>query len=423
MKRLVALIMLVAFFTPLMAQYTDADVEAYVEKYKDYAIQAQEKYKIPASIKLAQAIYSSACGTNRLATEGLNHFGITCRGGWSGETFYYDNIHTTPDDCFRKYASVEASYQNHSVFLASRERYADLFKLDITDYKGWANGLFKAGYAGNPSYPQKLINLIEKYHLNRFDNPKKEVVEEVVAEEKSVAQPVGEAVVLETSEIKPVEAMAASDELKPTRVEKKEEVPVKEAPKSEPAKQEPVKQEPVKQAPAKVETTTETYYENNIEVIVERQVQPAKPVKVSDKLPAPSAQIIQTIFTATKDDFRQIYYPYTNRPVYENNKTSFLIAQSGDTYAKIAKEVKIGESNLRAYNDVFDESYEPISGEVIYLEPKNTKSTVAYHTMKEGESFRFLAQKYAIQLKTLLKRNGYAPAAFGVGDKICISCK
>jgi flagellum-specific peptidoglycan hydrolase FlgJ len=422
MKRLIALIMFAASLTPLMAQYTDADVEAYVEKYKDYAIQAQEKYKIPASIKLAQAIYSSACGTNRLATEGLNHFGITCRGGWSGETFYYDNIHTTADDCFRKYASVEASYQNHSVFLASRERYADLFKLDITDYKGWANGLFKAGYAGNPSYPQKLINLIEKYHLDRFDNPKKEVVEEVVVEEKPVAQPVDK-IVLETSEIKPVETVAAKEELTPTLVEKKVEEPVKEAPKAEPAKQEPVKQEPVKQEPAKVETTTETYYENNIEVIVERQVQPAKPVKVSDKLPAPSAQIIQTIFTATKDDFRQIYYPYTNRPVYENNKTSFLIARSGDTYAKIAKEVKIGEGNLRAYNDVFDETYEPISGEVIYLEPKNTKSAVAYHTMKEGESFRFLSQKYAIQLKTLLKRNGYAPAAFGVGDKICISCK
>ena len=169
MKRLIALIMFAAFLTPLMAQYTDADVEAYVEKYKDYAIQAQEKYKIPASIKLAQAIYSSACGTNRLATEGLNHFGITCRGGWSGETFYYDNIHTTADDCFRKYASVEASYQNHSVFLASRERYADLFKLDITDYKGWAHGLKAAGYATSPTYAAKLIQIIEDYNLTELD--------------------------------------------------------------------------------------------------------------------------------------------------------------------------------------------------------------------------------------------------------------
>lgn len=416
-RRFLALIMFATFFMPLMAQYTDADVEAYVEKYKDYAIQAQEKYKIPASIKLAQAIYSSACGTNRAAVDAMNHFGIMCRGGWTGETFYYENLPVDADHCFRKYPSVEASYQNHSVFLASRERYADLFKLDVTDYKGWANGLYKAGYAVNPSYPQKLINLIEKYHLDRFDHPKKEEVAEPVVVEQPVEQPVDK-VVIDASEVKTVETIAVTEELKPTPVEKKVEEPVKEAPKAEPAKQEPVKQEA-----AEPKTVTETYYENDIEVIVERQVQPAKPVKVSDKLPAPSAQIIQTIFTATKDDFRQIYYPYTNRPVYENNKTSFLIARSGDTFAKIAKEVKISEGNIRAYNDVFDETYEPIPGEVIYLEPKNTKSAVAYHTMKEGESFRFLAQKYAIQLKILLKRNGYAPAAFGVGDKICISCK
>lgn len=418
-KRLLALIMFAAFFTPLMAQYTDADVEAYVEKYKEYAIQAKEKYKIPVSIKLAQAIYSSACGTNRLATEGLNHFGITCRGGWNGETFYYDNVHTTPDDCFRKYASVEASYQNHSVFLASRERYADLFKLDITDYKGWAEGLYKAGYAGNPNYPQKIINIIEKYHLDRFDRPDEKPVVEPVVAEKTEPQPVDK-VVVEQSEMKTVETIKAAEELKPVPVETKvaEPVAVKEEPKAEPVKQEPVKPEPAKQ-----ETVTETYYENNIEVIVERPVSKPTPVKVSEKLPAPSAQIIQTIFTATKDDFRQIYYPYTNRPVYENNKTSFLIARSGDTFAKIAKEVKIGEGNIRAYNDVFDETYEPIPGEVIYLEPKNTKSIADYHIMKEGESFRFLSQKYAVQLKILLKRNGYAPAAFGVGDKICISCK
>ena len=114
-RRFLALIMFATFFMPLMAQYTDADVEAYVEKYKDYAIQAQEKYKIPASIKLAQAIYSSACGTNRAAVDAMNHFGIMCRGGWTGETFYYENLPVDADHCFRKYPSVEASYQNHSV--------------------------------------------------------------------------------------------------------------------------------------------------------------------------------------------------------------------------------------------------------------------------------------------------------------------
>ena len=124
-------------------------------------------YRIPASITLAQGIYESNAGKSRLATEANNHFGIKCHKEWTGKTFIQDD--ETKNECFRKYDNPEESFRDHSYFLTQRDRYKDLFKLDITDYKGWASGLKEAGYATNPQYPEKLINTIETFSLNKFD--------------------------------------------------------------------------------------------------------------------------------------------------------------------------------------------------------------------------------------------------------------
>jgi len=124
-------------------------------------------YRIPASITLAQGIFESNAGTSPLATEANNHFGIKCHTDWQGKTYIHDD--ETKNECFRKYDNPEESFRDHSLFLASRDRYKALFELDITDYKGWARGLKEAGYATNPHYTQKLIESIEKYQLYRFD--------------------------------------------------------------------------------------------------------------------------------------------------------------------------------------------------------------------------------------------------------------
>ena len=102
--------------------------------------------------------------------------------------------------------------------------------------------------------------------------------------------------------------------------------------------------------------------------------------------------------------YKSAYYPYTSRPVYENNKTKFILARPGDTYQKLAASLQLTEKNLRLYNDVYDGS-EPIEDEVIYLEMKSTKSPVPYHTLQEGDTYRYIAQRYGIQLKILIKRN------------------
>ncbi len=142
-------------------------IEQYIDLYKDVAVEHMKTYKIPASIKLAQAILESSWGNSELAVKANNHFGIKCHNDWKGETMYKDD--DAKNECFRKYIDPIESFNDHSIFLSSRNRYASLFELDITDYKGWANGLKQAGYATNSKYPELLINLIEKYNLNKYD--------------------------------------------------------------------------------------------------------------------------------------------------------------------------------------------------------------------------------------------------------------
>ncbi|MBO7372035.1 MAG: glucosaminidase domain-containing protein [Bacteroidales bacterium] len=138
----------------------------YILKYKDAAISQMQSSGIPASITLAQACLESGFGTSRLAREGNNHFGIKCH-DYKGRKMYVDD--DIKDDCFRVYDRVEDSFQDHSDFLRFRSRYAFLFDLDPTDYKGWAYGLKAAGYATDPQYAVRLIDLIERYGLQQYD--------------------------------------------------------------------------------------------------------------------------------------------------------------------------------------------------------------------------------------------------------------
>ncbi|MEF3077723.1 glucosaminidase domain-containing protein [Winogradskyella poriferorum] len=138
----------------------------YIATYADIAKEEMRRYKIPASITLAQGILESASGKGRLAVKANNHFGIKCH-GWTGAKIYHDDDRS--QECFRKYKEAKSSYEDHSKFLTGRGRYADLFKLKQDDYKGWARGLKKAGYATDRKYPDKLISLIERYKLYEYD--------------------------------------------------------------------------------------------------------------------------------------------------------------------------------------------------------------------------------------------------------------
>lgn len=153
----------------LQAQETKAEAyNRYITTYKDLAISEMKLYKIPASIILAQGIIESNCGKSGLTLATNNHFGIKCHKDWKGETYLYDD--DAAQECFRKYPSVADSYRDHSLFLSTRARYAPLFSLAITDYRGWADGLKSCGYATNPDYPLILERVIEENELYRFDD-------------------------------------------------------------------------------------------------------------------------------------------------------------------------------------------------------------------------------------------------------------
>lgn len=151
-------------------------IESYIYKYSPIACAEMKNFGIPASITLAQGILESGMGYGKLAKEGNNHFGIKCHKDWKGKRIYHDD--DKKGECFRVYIDPVSSYRDHSLFLKRRPRYDFLFEIKSSNYKAWAKGLKKAGYATDPKYPEKLISLIERFELYRFDQKKSKQLEE-----------------------------------------------------------------------------------------------------------------------------------------------------------------------------------------------------------------------------------------------------
>jgi hypothetical protein len=164
------ILLIIAFFAPFssIAQQMkwNERYQQYIDQYKDIAIEQMLRWKVPASITLAQGIFESGAGNSDLARKGNNHFGIKCH-GWQGRTIYKDD--DARNECFRAYDSPYLSFEDHSLFLVNGQRYRSLFSLKITDYRGWARGLKAAGYATNPKYADQLIELIQLYQLYKYD--------------------------------------------------------------------------------------------------------------------------------------------------------------------------------------------------------------------------------------------------------------
>ena len=167
MKRLLIYLLTIFVCLSLQAQTRNKQYEDYIKQYRDLAVDEMKKYHIPASITLAQGLLESGAGQSTLARKSNNHFGIKCGSDWQGKTVRHND--DARGECFRAYKHPKQSYEDHSKFLAGRPRYASLFKLKITDYKGWARGLKKAGYATDPRYAQRLIDIIELYDLDKYD--------------------------------------------------------------------------------------------------------------------------------------------------------------------------------------------------------------------------------------------------------------
>lgn len=208
MRKILTLLSLLVVSAALSAQ--DA-YQSYISTYWEAAVQEMYRSGVPASITLAQGLLESGQGRSTLAKESNNHFGIKCHKDWTGEKVYHDD--DAKGECFRKYPSVSDSYKDHSDFLRYKDRYKSLFDLEVTDYKGWATGLKAAGYATDPGYAQKLITIIEKYELYKYDTE-----EDMVAVEPEVPQKEQDQVV--TPQGEPAKADKPAKTEKTAKVEK-----------------------------------------------------------------------------------------------------------------------------------------------------------------------------------------------------------
>ena len=163
MKKYLLFVLIIGFVCSVNAQKQQAAYLAYIEQWKDVAVQQQKDYGIPASITMAQALLESGAGLSELAVNANNHFGIKCSNGWMGAVYYHDD--ETKGECFRRYSDAAMSFKDHSLFL-QRQRYAACFEIAVEDYEGWARQLRACGYATDQLYPQKLIKLVEDYRLD-----------------------------------------------------------------------------------------------------------------------------------------------------------------------------------------------------------------------------------------------------------------
>ncbi len=289
MKIIGIFLLLLTLSTASFAQLSRAE---YINRWQLVAIEEMNRSGIPASITMAQGCLESGNGNSELSKKSNNHFGIKCKKNWNGKKVYYDD--DRKNECFRKYKTVEESYIDHTNFLMNNPRYASLFELKPTDYKGWAKGLKKAGYATVHDYDKRLIKIIEENKLYRLDQ-----------------------------KINYQQLASASH--------------------------------------------------HNINSAVSNQL---------------------------------TLNPYNSHQITKFNGIKSVVARSGDTYEMLAQEMGLNDWELYKFNDQRP-GYRPIPNEVIYIQPKKTKSSKdkLTHRVQKGENMHYISQLYGIKLKPLYKRN------------------
>lgn len=287
--------------------------EEYIEKYKAIAVAHMEKYGIPASITMAQGILESDAGNSPLSLSSNNHFGIKCKKHWTGRKVYHDD--DAKGECFRAYPSVEASYEDHALFLDSSPRYDSLFSHPSNDYKSWARGLKAAGYATAPDYAQRLVAIIEKYKLYTLDQ----------------------------------------------------------------------------QDGAAIYSSGKHAREN------------AEWFATQSNLPREEVVM--------QDPFNITINAHKGYSIYRINRTCYILAKEGDTYASLSKIFAISESNLRKFNDVKKRDTLK-AGSIVYIERKREcwQGEQLLHTTRKGETLHTISQSYGIRLTRLARLNHTRPS-------------
>ncbi|MCX6309628.1 MAG: glucosaminidase domain-containing protein, partial [Bacteroidia bacterium] len=327
---------------------------------------------------------------SEMAIRSNNHFGIKCHNNWMGDTIIHfdDGVNS----CFRKYAKVEESFDDHSLFLVKGRRYAPLFQIEVTDYKGWAYGLKNAGYATDPTYADKLIRIIETYGLNDYTQGRKleKVVEADSLKQAEIAERLAQK---EAKKIKKRSVLQAK---------KDSTEAVRQSEKSLKATNDSILRS-VRKAARAVRRHVRDSIANTYSIFSNKALENVKDYQTIQVKPA--AQTIN---------------PLSNHEILYVGTTPFVKAQFGDSFEGIADEFGLSVNRIRTFNE-FPRNYVLQTGEPVYLDTKTTwwEGEYPLHLAKPGESMHNIAQKYALKLDALYKMNDMIPGeAAKPGTKI-----
>ena len=359
MKRLLCVLLsAILLSVPGGMAMAQAPQEQYIKKWAPTAVKEMYRSGVPASITLAQGLLESRWGQSALAAEGNNHFGIKCHNDWKGKTMKVDD--DAKGECFRVYDSAEESFQDHSDFLRYRDRYKFLFDLKPTDYKGWAYGLKKAGYATAPTYAESLIKYIEKYKLYEYDT-------------------------LTAAE---AEALANSYE---------ESVDVKDSGSSvKPSKSSSGKVSSAKSSRAARRAARRSKKHSSLAEEIDYGHLPASPLSIEEPKKITSGRYEEVQFSL-------------HREAYSKNGVPFVTSIDGETYSSIAKSYDLTLREILRFNDLSGER-ELKPGTIVYLQAKKNRSEKGldkYIVGSDGESLWGICQRFGVKMSSVCKMNGF----------------
>ena len=352
-----------------------SQIESYIAQWAPTAVREMYRSGVPASITLAQGILESRYGLSTLAADGNNHFGIKCHKDWTGKKQYYDD--DAKGECFRVYDTADESFRDHSDFLRYRDRYKFLFDFETTDYKSWAYGLKKAGYATDPGYPGKLIKYIEDYKLYEYDTMELASVDGLERKAESMTEAAGKEVKPEDHAVKVKEKENAKQNKKSVKASKKKKK---------------------KKASVEDELTGEI---------------PKSPLALEEPKRIDKSQLEEFKFSLSRE-------------AYSKNGVPFVTSQEGETYATIAARYGLFLKEILKYNDLAAPQ-ELLPGTVVYLQSKKNQSQKGLEKFivdDDSQSLRDICQRFGVKMSSVMKMNGFSAGYQpGEGDTILLRGK
>lgn len=418
---------------------TELTREQYIEKFADLAIIEMHRSGVPASITLAQGILESNAGQSRLSLEANNHFGIKCKGDWTGNTIYADD--DAPDECFRSYASAYESFRDHSEFLRKNWRYRELFYLPKGDYENWAKGLQKAGYATNNQYAKLLIKLIEKYNLHLYDEKPLPLQQREIEVNNKPAVVVAQGETLE--DIAKEKNISVKKIRRINDIEEGKEVKSGDLVYLKPKRRKAsdafhtvLPGETMWDISQKYGIKIKHLYKKNR---MEREAEAAAGEKLYLRKKRSKDETVETVKPKEKEKFINPYqitidtidFTKPGPQVDSANRPDFYLVQKGDNIYRIAEKFQVFEEDLLLWNDGLN----PIKlglGQKIWLKPKETENqdqniekqqeseNTKKHIVKSGETLYSISKKYNVSVEKIKEVNNMAGNSIQVGQLLIL---